>query len=332
MAVKAWGTQPKAIDEIFFRNEAVSLCLLVNRRARTMRIIDFRAGPHPAKRLFVLSLAQREGVAKILILVERDEVQTWVKLGFAKEGTIPGFYKRSDAFILGCSASASLSPRRSDEPGDGDDVPGQSEMRMVAAGAAAPMSPAQARMERTIAAAKRDTKNGPVPAVKIGPASEDAARKAIAAALRSGRALTAFEAFGRDVERRAYVAIGRGGFELYASVESQSCFSNAYIELLEAPKNDAEKLATAGAIRALCAELEAQGVVSCFALAPSDDTALAWAYLENGFRRTGLLLGHLVSQREPGDKGRGDTRTDPRTDARTDAIVWSRKLASAADE
>src|SRR5580704_6989126 len=146
MAAKVWGTQQRAVEEIFFQNEAVSLCLLVNRRARTMRVVDFRAGPNPAKRLFVLSLAQREGVAKIHTLVERDEVQSWVKLGFAKEGTIPGFYKRSDAFILGCSASASLNPGKPDETADADDVPGQSEMRMVAAGAAAPMSPAHARM------------------------------------------------------------------------------------------------------------------------------------------------------------------------------------------
>jgi hypothetical protein len=322
MAVKAWGTQAgravrqTAVDEIFFRNEAVSLCLLVNRRARTMRVIDFRAGPNPAKRLFIHSLAQREGVAKILTLVERDEVQTWVKLGFAKEGTIPGFYKRSDAFILGCSAMA---PPKPEEPADGDDVPGQSEMRVLAAGASAPMSPAQARMERTIAVAKRDVRGGALPAVKLSPAPEEAARKAVAAATRSGRALTAFEAFGRDVERRSYVATGRGGFELFASVESQSCFSNAYIELLETPKNDAQKLGTAGALRALCAELETQEVVSCFALAPSDDTALAWAYLENGFRRTGLLLGHMVPS--------GGKR-----DARTDAIVWSRKLAVPTED
>ena len=121
MAVKAWGVQQKPVDEIFFRNEAVSLCLLVNRRARTMRIVDFRAGPNPAKRLFVLSLAQREGVSKIYTLVERDEVQTWTKLGFAKEGTIPGFYKRSDAFFLGCAAAGGAGRWRADAgPLDGD--------------------------------------------------------------------------------------------------------------------------------------------------------------------------------------------------------------------
>ena len=28
-----------------------------------------------------------------------------MKLGFAKEGNIPGFYKRSDAYLLGCTVS-----------------------------------------------------------------------------------------------------------------------------------------------------------------------------------------------------------------------------------
>src|ERR1700735_5451392 len=108
MAAKAWSSQQKAVDEVFFQNDAVSLCLLVNRRAKTMRVVDFRAGPTSAKRQFVLQLAKREGMEKVYTLVERDEVSTWVKLGFAKEGAIPGFYKRSDAYMLGCSVDAAL--------------------------------------------------------------------------------------------------------------------------------------------------------------------------------------------------------------------------------
>src|SRR5258708_13641118 len=98
------GRGGAGVEEIFFQNDAVSLCLLVNRRARIMRVIDFRAGPSEAKRLFVLTLAQREGVEKAYTLVERDEVQTWTKLGFPKEANIPGFYKRTHAFLLGCTA------------------------------------------------------------------------------------------------------------------------------------------------------------------------------------------------------------------------------------
>jgi hypothetical protein len=55
--------------------------------------------------------------------------------------------------------------------------------------------------------------------------------------------------------------------------------------------------------------------VTCFSLTPSDDVALATAFLQGGFRRTGLLHGHLVV---------GNRRRD--------AIVWSRKLANPAEE
>ncbi len=329
MAAKAFGVQGavkstavKPVEEVFFQNEAVSLCLLVNRRARTMRVIDFRAGPSHAKRLFVLSLAQREGVEKAYTLVERDECATWVKLGFAKEGNIPGFYKRSDAFMLGCvvppPGRAKVLERRA--PDDDDEAPSQSGTRIAAASpaGAAPMTPAQERMERTILTAKKALKDAPEkapPPAKIASISEADARKAVAAALKTGRALTAFEAFGRDAERKFFMATARGGFELCASTESQACFGNAYLELLQSPRTEAEKAGTHGVVRAFCDRLTAEGVVSCFSLAPSDDLALAMVYLQNGFRRTGLLLDHLVV---------GDRRKD--------AIIWARKLANPSDE
>lgn len=339
MVAKAWSTAQKPIDEIFFQNEAVSLCLLINRRARTMRVIDFRAGPTDGKRLFVLSLAQREGVDKVYTLVERDEVQTWIKLGFAKEGNIPGFYKRSDAFLLGSmvppvargGGGRAKALREVDAHAAlHDKVPSVSEIRLVASSSAALAeevedpgpSPqflaAQARMERTIAQAKkalRDVGDKALPQAKVAAVGEGDARKAVAAALKSGRALTAFEPFGRDVERRWLSVTARGGFSLAVSIESQACFGNAFVELLLAPKGEAEKPAYIGAVRALCDKLLAEGTVSCFSLAPSDDVALACAFLHNGFRRTGLLLQHLVV---------GDRRKD--------AILWSRKLTNPAGE
>jgi hypothetical protein len=318
MAAKAWGSQQKAVEEVFFQNEAVSLCLLINRRARTMRVIDFRAGPTSAKRLFVLTLAQREGVEKAYTLVERDEVATWVKLGFAKEGNIPGFYKRSDAFLLGCAVPPPGRAKVIERPVV-DDVPSQSEIRLTVAEPTgpAPMTAAQELMERTILTAKKGLKDfeKAVPLAKVAQVGEPEARKAVGAALRSGRAITAFEPFGRDAERRYFVATARGGFELYASTESQACFGNAYLELLQAPKADAEKLATIGALKAFCDRLLSEGVVSCFSLAPSDDVAMATAFLYNGFRRTGLLTEHLVVGND-----------------RKDAILWSRKLANPSDE
>ena len=320
MAAKAWGTHQKSVEEVFFQNEAVSLCLLINRRARTMRVVDFRAGPTSAKRLFVLTLAQREGVEKAYTLVERDEVATWVKLGFAKEGNIPGFYKRSDAFLLGCTVPPPGRAKSLERVTE--DVPSQSEIRLSVAEPStppgpAPMTPAQERMERTILTAKKHLKDFDkvVPVAKVGQVSEADSRKAVAAALRSGRALTAFEPFGRDAVRRYFVATARGGFELHASTETQACFGNAYLELLQAPRTDAEKLATIGALKGFCDRLQGEEVVSCFSLAPSDDLAMATAFLHNGFRRTGLLHEHLVVGGE-----------------RKDAILWSRKLTNPSDD
>jgi hypothetical protein len=315
MAAKAWSAQQKPVEEIFFSNDAVSLCLLIHRRTKTMRVIDFRAGPSNAKRMFVLTLAQREGVEKVYTLVERDEVATWVKLGFAKEGNIPGFYKRSDAFLLGASVKEALR------------TPVQSEMRLAVADPEReeddvveekPINPHQIRAEKTLAQAKRIAKDlveRPLPNAKVAALRENDAKRQLEKALKAGRALTAFEPFGRDVERRYFSVTARQGFELVASTESQACFGNAYLELLTGPKTDLEKLATVSALRAICDKLLSEGVVSCFSLVPSDDVALATAFVFNGFRRTGLLVNHVVVGGQ-----------------RKDAIIFSRKLANPADE
>lgn len=290
------------IEEMFVQNDAVSVCLLINRRTKTMRVIDFRAGPSHAKRLFVLKLAKREGIEKVYTLVERDEVSTWLKLGFSKEANIPSFYKRSDAFLLGSPVDdASLREPNFPTFLDEDDTPEEKS------------SPAHEQMEKTLVQAKKQVKallDRQLPPSKVVQVKEAEIHKTLEKALRSGSALTAFESFGRDVERRYFQLTARNGFELITSTESQSCFGNAFLELLTSPTTDHERLATVSALRTMCDKLLAQGVVSCFSLAPSDDLSLATAFLFNGFRRTGVLASHMLV----GGK-------------RTDAIVWSRKLA-----
>jgi hypothetical protein len=299
---------PTGIEEMFVQNETVSLCLLLNRRTRTMRVIDFRAGPSHAKRLYVLKLAQREGMEKIYTLVERDEVGTWMKLGFAKEANVPGFYKRSDAFLLGTTTEEAAlhvdAPLGTIDDDDEDDV-------------AEKPSPAHDFAEKTLAQAKKQVKallDRQLPPTKMTEVKESEIQKSVEKAVRSGRALTAFEPFGRDATRRYFLLSGRGSFELVVSTESQSCFGNAFLELLTAPTTEGERLATMSAVRTICDKLLAEGAVSCFALVPSDDLALTTAFVFNGFRRTGLLVGHLLIGGQ-----------------RKDAIVFSRKLANPAE-
>jgi hypothetical protein len=62
-------------------------------------------------------------------------------------------------------------------------------------------------------------------------------------------------------------------------------------------------------------ELTKQEVLSCFALTPSQDEALAAGFLQNGFRQTGLLPKHLRVG-----------------NARHDATLWTRKLAPPGND
>jgi hypothetical protein len=298
------------VDELLFHNDSVSLCLLVNRRHGTLRIIDFRAGPTVAKRSFVVAAARREGVEKVFTLVERDEVSTWTRLGFTREGSIPSFYKRSDAWILG-AVVGQIGPgsavRSASQEDDDDDSDGEERAT----------SPAAALAERTIARAKRllkATEDAALPAVKLAPASEVDARRALATAQRSGRALTGFEPFSRDVERRAFTLSTRGGYATLVSVETQACFGNSFFELLTAPRTEPERLAATSAVRVLEARLKDEGAVSTFTLAAADDVTQAAVFLGAGFRRSGVLARHVMLKGE-----------------RKDVIVWSKKLAGAGD-
>lgn len=296
------------VDELLFHNATVSLCLLVNRRHSTLRIIDFRAGPTVAKRSFVVAAAKREGVEKVFTLVERDEVATWTRLGFTREGSIPSFYKLRDAWILG-AVVGEIGPVRAARGAKDDDDEDDSDERAS--------SPAAALAERTIARARRllkATERAACPPVKLAPASEGGARKALATAQRSGRALTGFEPFSRDVERRAFTIAARGGYATLASVETQACFGNSFFELLTAPRTEAERLAATSAVRALEARLKDEGAVSTFTLAAADDVIQAAVFLGAGFRRSGVLAQHVMLKGE-----------------RKDAIVWSKKLAGAGD-
>lgn len=301
MAIRAPSAPPES-EEILFENARVSLCLLINRPARTLRIFDFRAGADPTKRGYVTSIAQREGVERVFTVVERDEVGAWTRLGFQREGTIPGFFKRSDAYVLGESISPALAETSQPETSRSGEHP------ILDEGLA----------ERTYQQARRLAKDIGAPGprlVRMQPAPEGVVRKALAAATRSGRALTRFQPFGRDVVRGEYQFTARGGFSLIASVERQPCFDNAFIELLTAPRTERDVTLTLAAVSLLCDRLMKEGTVACFTLSPIHDVGLAVAWVGNGFRRTGSMPEHL---RVAG--------------VRRGAFLFTRKLTAPADE
>jgi hypothetical protein len=303
LVVERWDTEHEGSgnDEIEISRGEVSLCLLLNRRTRSMRIIDFRAGPQASKFDRIREVAAREGIERAYTVVERDESSTWTKMGFEKEGSIPGFYKRSDAYVLGIE----LEPTQPRESG--------TRIRIKAAAAT---DGATDRGERAYQAGRRMMRGRApesLPKVNIARARPQDSDKAFGNAKSSSRALTGLESFGRDVEKHQMLCTARGGFSLLVGVESQRCFDNAFLEALTAPRGDKETWLTASALNKICDELADQEIVSVFAVSPAESVELTAAWLAAGFRRTGRLPGHLMVRGQ-----------------RTEAFLWSRRLSEPA--
>lgn len=280
------------VEELHFKSDSAFLCLLLNRRTGFIRVIDFRSGALPAKRLFIQSVAKREGVEKVITLVEKDEVSSWTRVGFVREGTIPGFYKRSDGHLCGCLINDRTASIEVSEEG-------------------------VKRAERTVTHGKKNAREVPddLSMVEVAECDDAVALKARDDAWRKGKGLNSFDEFGRDAERVFVEAVAKRGKPNYLSVEFQDCFGHSLFEVLRAPEDDLDVLALTAGLRKISDDLTARGIVSGFAFAPSDDIGLATAYLAAGFRKTGLLAGGIAVGGE-----------------RKDAILWTRKLANPADE
>ncbi len=290
---KAKAEQDKPIvEELYFRSESAYLCLLLNRRNKLIRVVDFRAGALPAKRLFIQSVAKQEDVEKVITLVEKDEVSSWTRVGFVREGTIPGFYKRSDGHLCGCViGEKTASVEVTDE--------------------------AQRLAERTITSAKKTAKDIPekIKGATTYEIEEHDALDFRDEAVANDAAFSAFDPFGRDAERIYYQVAMKGAGTNILSAEYQDCFGHSLVELLYAPEEEAEVLAATAGLRALGDDLKERGIVAAFAFAPVDDVPTSSAFLAAGYRKTGLLASGLEVHGE-----------------RKDAILWTRKLANPGGE
>ncbi len=291
-ARKRSSRKPPVVEDLYFRTDSAYLCVILNRRTGFARVIDFRAGALPAKRMYIQKVAHEEGVAKVITLVEKDEVSTWTRVGFVREGTVPGFYKRSDGHLCGCvigPKSASVAP------GDG----------------------AERLAERTVNSAKKSAVDVPdhIKGIVARPVEAQPALSARDSAWRKGKAVSSFDVFGRDAQRCFMETNYRKSKTNFISAEYQDCFGHSLIEVLRRPDNSDELYAIVGGLRTLGETLTERGIVAAFAFAPSDDVELSTAFVAAGYRKTGLLAQGVLIGEE-----------------RKDAILWTRKLANPAGE
>jgi hypothetical protein len=291
MAARVWAAP--ATEGHLFHNDSVSLCLLVNRRAGRMRIFDFRAGVTASKRTFVLSTARRERIERVFIIVEREEVATWTRLGLRKEAAIPAFYKRTDGYLLGAVFAPDALP---------------ASPRMIPSSPGPDVARAESTLRRAkLQARRRLTQPAPM-SFRLLDGDEGDARKAIWSA--GAGALTAFEPFGRDSLRTYFAGTLKGEPTFWISAEIQPCFDHALIEFLSSPRTDRDWTTYRAGLEIAATRLAERGVVCMFAFSAIDDVALASVFVAAGFHRTGVLAGHLTS---PG--------------GRKDAFLWTRKHA-----
>ncbi len=280
------------VEELYFRSDSAYLCLLLNRRTQLIRVIDFRAGAVPAKRLYIQSVAKQENVVKVLTLVEKDEVSSWTRVGFVREGTIPGFYKRSDGHLCGCVVGDKTASIEVDDKN----------VKLT---------------ERTINAGKKAMKEIPakIKGASISEIDADEGASVRDQAWKKKEAFGSFDQFGRDAERIFYQTSYKRSKANILSAEFQDCFGHSLIETLRLPTTDNEVLAITACLRSMGDDLTERGIVSAFMFAPNDHVEMSTALLAAGYRKTGLLAKGVVV---------GDERKD--------AILWTRKLANPAEE
>lgn len=277
------------MEEIHFRNEGAFFCLIINRRLKTIRVVDFRAGVLPAKRQFIRAVAERESIEKVITIVERDEVSSWSRSGFQREASIPGFYKRSDAYLCGFLAGAGAAAQR----------PSESSLK---------------QLEKNMATARKNAKKiGDIEGITPEKSSAEEVLPQRDRAWEEGLALGAFDPWGRGTDRE-YWALHAPKTQRatnYFYTESQEWFGHAFVELLYPPEGAEQLEGSIAGLRGLGDLLKARGLVSAFAFAPGDDLTLCTLFLAAGFRKTGFIARGATLQ--------GRAR---------DLIVWTRKLAT----
>lgn len=102
--------QSNLLVEQMVRNDDIFCSLLYDEGNSTLRVVDFRGGNFQQKQDYLKRIQLAEGFRKIFTLIERDDMQGWQRSGYLREGSIPGYYRRSDAYIMGWLADEDWSP------------------------------------------------------------------------------------------------------------------------------------------------------------------------------------------------------------------------------
>ena len=302
------------LSERMVRNEDIFCSLLFDSASGTIRVVDFRGGNFQTKHAYLERVLIAEGMRKIFTLIERDDMNGWQRVGYMREGTIPGYYKRSDAYIMS---------RIYDEDWEGadaaEDGPERKEMiarvkentRQFTALKGSGIKAEQVDEDEAIDQLRGEYGRLAQAAKKArAPKKGAKGRRLPSATALKNLSVPVFPQFSREVEYYFFVAQNRRTKQLNLfGAEYQDCFGNAKIDVQFSPTSKTERSLALTGLNAFIDWLGALGAVALFSLVPSGDEELNALFAAAGFRNSGWLN----RQRAAGG-------------GYLDLVLWTRKL------
>ncbi len=310
------GFQP--LIEKVVRNEDIFCSLLFDYANRTLRVVDFRGGNFQSKHTFLEGVLIKEGMRKIFTLIERDDMTGWQRVGYHREGSIPGYYKRSDAYIMSRIYDADVDAKfqMGEDLSDGKGL--LNDIKVVGKKLADSKDPnikvePVSDIEVIQAIEEELTRRDAKPAKGAAKTKKAAAKpKKAADAPEEDPPLDGliFPQFSREVDYFHFLIQNRRTKQCNVlSTEYQDCFGNAKVHFCLPIESKADQnLAKIGLQQAIDQMLE-MGAVSIFATVPSGDAKANEVYAGGGFRNSGWMSRQLLLPEGPAD-----------------VILWTRKL------
>ena len=319
MANEAYiGYQP--LIERIVRNEDIFCSLLFDYTNRTLRVVDFRGGNFQNKHAYLENILIKEGMRKIFTLIERDDMNGWQRVGYHREGSIPGYYKRSDAYIMSRIYDADFDAKMPQGEDNLENKGILNDIKVVGKKLSEAKDPGikvdpisdveviqiiaeeQARRESKSPKGAKPKKTAVAKAKKTSPPAADAELGRIDGLI--------FPQFSREVEYFHFLMQNRRTKQSNVlSTEYQDCFGNAKVHFCLPIESKADQnLAKAGLQQAIDQMLE-MGAVSIFATVPAGDAKSNEVFAGCGFRNSGWLNRQLIMP-----------------EGVWDVILWTRKL------
>lgn len=270
------------VDEYVCHRGDVNLYMLLCRRHRHMRILDYRIGNYQLKRNMLDQFAKRMKLRKVFTLVEKQDSNSWRTVGFSREAAVPAFFRTADAYVMSRAYDEGCEP--------------------LTGGLSKIATEHVIKPPRVI---RRPT-GLKVELVEDGHQILDK--------VYNDGATDFYAPFGKglvgpDIASRARI----GRTEKWVVAEINDSFGHAKMDFLHPATNAKELGMVVFAVESLVEKLADREVANVFGFSRVEDELTAEAFGAAGFRNTGQLTRHVTRQGEdPADVHVWHRRLQPR--------------------